>query len=108
MFGRERIEYKTPEQVLLMRRAGLVVAEALRVVRESAVPGVTTASLDSLAATVIGDLGAKPSFLGYHGYPATLCISVDDEIVHGIPGPRELADGDVVSVDCGAIVDGWH
>lgn len=108
MFGRERIEYKTPEQVLLMRRAGLVVAEALRVVREAAAPGVTTASLDALAATVIRDHGAKPSFLGYHGYPATLCISVDDEIVHGIPGPRVLVDGDVVSVDCGAIVDGWH
>src|SRR3954453_18444644 len=108
MFGRERIEYKTPEQVLLMRRAGLVVAETLRVVREAAVPGVTTAALDALASTVIGDLGATPSFLGYHDYPATLCISVDDEIVHGIPGPRGLVDGDVVSVDCGGILDGWH
>jgi methionyl aminopeptidase len=108
MFGRERIEYKTHEQVLLMRQAGLVVAEALRVVREHASPGVTTASLDALAATVIADHGAAPSFLGYHGYPATLCISVNEEIVHGIPGPRVLADGDVVSVDCGAIVDGWH
>lgn len=108
MFGRERIEYKTPEQVLLMRRAGLVVAEALGAVRDAAVAGATTASLDLLAATVIGDHGAKPSFLGYHGYPATLCISVNDEIVHGIPGPRVLGAGDVVSVDCGAIVDGWH
>lgn len=108
MFGRDRIEYKTHEQVLLMRRAGLVVAEALRVVRERAVPGVTTAALDGAAATVIGDLGAKPSFLGYHGYPATLCISVNEEIVHGIPGARVLEPGDVVSIDCGAIVDGWH
>ncbi|WP_426593019.1 type I methionyl aminopeptidase [Cellulomonas sp. McL0617] len=108
MFGRERIEYKTPEQVLLMRRAGLVVAEALSAVRAAAAPGVTTASLDALAATVIGDHGATPSFLGYHGYPATLCISVNDEIVHGIPGPRVLHAGDVVSVDCGAIVAGWH
>ncbi|WP_028050088.1 type I methionyl aminopeptidase [Cellulomonas sp. URHD0024] len=108
MFGRERIEYKSPEQVLLMRRAGLVVAEALRVVREAAVPGVTTAALDSMAATVIGDHGATASFLGYHGYPATLCISVNDEVVHGIPGSRVLTDGDLVSVDCGAIVDGWH
>ena len=108
MFGRERIEYKTPEQVLVMRRAGLVVAEALRVVRERAVPGVTTGELDAIGASVIASQGATASFLGYEGYPATLCISVNDEIVHGIPGPRVLEPGDVVSVDCGAIVDGWH
>jgi methionyl aminopeptidase len=108
MFGRERIEYKTPEQVLIMRRAGLVVAETLRVVRERAVPGVTTGELDAIGAAVIASQGATASFLGYDGYPATLCISVNDEIVHGIPGPRVLQPGDVVSVDCGAIVDGWH
>ncbi|GEK22161.1 type I methionyl aminopeptidase [Cellulomonas xylanilytica] len=108
MFGRERIEYKTPEQVLLMRRAGLVVAEALAAVRERAVPGVTTGQLDAVAAEVIGDHDAKASFLGYHGYPATLCVSVNDEVVHGIPGPRVLEAGDVVSIDCGAIVEGWH
>lgn len=108
MFGRERIEYKTPEQVLVMRRAGLVVAEALSALKQAARPGVSTASLDQLAATVIGDHGAIPSFLGYEGFPATVCISVNDEVIHGIPGARELAEGDVVSVDCGAIVDGWH
>ncbi|NUU18081.1 type I methionyl aminopeptidase [Cellulomonas humilata] len=108
MFGRERIEYKTPEQVLLMRRAGLVVAEALAAVRERAVAGVTTAQLDVVAAEVIGDRHATASFLGYEGYPATLCVSVNDEVVHGIPGPRVLEPGDVVSVDCGAIVEGWH
>jgi methionyl aminopeptidase len=108
MFGRERIEYKTPEQVLRMRRAGLVVADALAAVREQVRPGMTTADLDAVAADVIAAAGATPSFLGYHGFPATLCVSVNDEVVHGIPGPRVLAPGDVVSVDCGAIVDGWH
>lgn len=108
MFGRERIEYKTIDQVRVMRRAGLVVAESLRAVREAARPGMTTGDLDALGAAVIEEAGATASFLGYHGYPATLCVSVNDEVVHGIPGPRELAAGDVVSVDCGAIVDGWH
>lgn len=108
MFGRERIEYKTPEQVLLMRRAGLVVADALAAVRERAVAGVTTAELDSIASAVIEAAGALPSFLGYEGYPARICVSVNDEVVHGIPGPRVLEPGDVVSIDCGAIVDGWH
>ena len=108
MFGRERIEYKTHEQVRSMRSAGLVVARALETVRETVRPGMTTADLDALAAAVIADAGATPSFLGYEGYPASLCVSVNDEVVHGIPGPRELRPGDVVSVDCGAIVDGWH
>ena len=108
MFGRERIEYKTPEQVVLMRRAGLVVADALDAVRTALAPGVTTAELDALAEDVITSAGATPSFLGYHGYPASLCVSVNDEIVHGIPGARVLQPGDVVSVDCGAVVDGWH
>lgn len=108
MFGRERIEYKTPEQVAIMRRAGLVVAEALAAVREAAQPGVSTADLDRVAATVIAGAGASSSFFGYHGYPATVCISVNDEVVHGIPGSRILASGDIVSVDCGAVVDGWH
>ncbi|MBO3088488.1 type I methionyl aminopeptidase [Cellulomonas dongxiuzhuiae] len=108
MFGRERVEYKTPEQVAVMRRAGLVVADALDAVRTALAPGVTTARLDAVAEDVITSAGATPSFLGYHGYPASLCVSVNDEIVHGIPGSRVLQPGDVVSVDCGAIVDGWH
>ena len=108
MFGRDRIEYKSAEQVQAMRRAGLVVADAHAAVREAVRPGLTTADLDDVAAAVIRAAGATPSFLGYHGYPATLCISVNDEIVHGIPGERVLRPGDVVSVDCGAIVDGWH
>jgi len=108
VFGRERIEYKTPEQVAVMRRAGLVVADALDAVRAVLAPGVTTAELDAVAEEVIASAGATPSFLGYHGYPASLCVSVNDEIVHGIPGTRVLQPGDVVSVDCGAVVDGWH
>lgn len=108
MFGRDKIEYKTPDQVRLMRRAGLVVADALEAVRAEARPGLTTAHLDAIAAEVIRAAGATPSFLDYDGYPATLCISVNDEIVHGIPGPRTLAPGDIVSIDCGAIIEGWH
>ncbi|MEL7975537.1 type I methionyl aminopeptidase [Isoptericola sp. F-RaC21] len=109
IFGsRERIELKTPDQVCVMRRAGLVVASALEAVRAAARPGMTTADLDAVAARVIAEAGATPSFLGYEGYPATICVSVSEEVIHGIPGGRVLEVGDVVSVDCGAIVDGWH
>jgi methionyl aminopeptidase len=108
VLGRERIEYKSTDQVRLMRRAGLVVADALAAARAAAVPGATTADIDAAAAGVIREAGATPSFLGYHGYPATVCVSVNDEVVHGIPGDRALAEGDLVSVDCGAVVDGWH
>lgn len=108
MFRQEKIQYKTHEQVLLMRRAGLVVADALAAVRAQARPGLTTADLDAVAAEVIRAAGATPSFLGYDGFPATVCVSVNDEIVHGIPGSRTLEPGDVVSIDCGAIVEGWH
>lgn len=109
IFGsRERVELKTLDQVRVMRRAGLVVASALDAVRAAARPGMTTADLDEVAARTIAAAGATPSFLGYLGYPATICVSVGDEVIHGIPGARVLEVGDVVSVDCGAIVDGWH
>jgi len=109
IFGqRERVELKTREQVRVMRRAGLVVASALDAVRAAARPGLTTADLDAVAAATIADAGATPSFLGYEGFPATICVSVADEVIHGIPGGRVLEAGDVVSVDCGAVVDGWH
>ena len=108
MFGRERLPVKTTEQLHAMRAAGLVVGRCLQMVREHTAAGVTTGRLDDLAHTFIRDAGASPSFLGYQGFPATLCISVNDEVVHGIPGERVLLDGDLVSVDCGAIVDGWH
>ena len=113
MFG-ATLEIKTPEQILLMREAGLVVADALAAVRDAVRPGVTTAELDGVAAELIRSRGATPSFLGYGvpPFPATICASVNDAVVHGIPGSQVLADGDVVSIDCGAIVDdagqGWH
>jgi methionyl aminopeptidase len=110
MLGRDRIQYKTADQVCLMRRAGLIVADALDAVRAALRPGVTTGELDAVAHDVIRSAGAVPSFLGYGHppFPATTCISVNDEIVHGIPGGRAVAAGDVVSVDCGAILAGWH
>jgi len=92
-----------------MAAAGAVVAAALRAVREAAAPGVSTGDLNQIAESVIRDAGATPSFLGYHGYPASICSSVNDRVVHGIPSAtEELAAGDLVSVDCGAILDGWH
>jgi methionyl aminopeptidase len=108
VLGRDRIQYKTPDQVRAMRRAGLVVGETLQLLRETVRAGLATADLDAVAEKNIRSAGATPSFLGYHGFPATLCVSVNDEVVHGIPGDRVLKDGDVVSIDCGAIVDGWH
>jgi methionyl aminopeptidase len=104
-----QIEYKTPEQIERMRAAGLVVAEVLERVSAAAVPGVSTADLDRLAAEIIRSHGAVPSFLGYHGYPATLCTSVNEQIVHAIPSPTQLLrEGDVISIDAGAILAGWH
>jgi methionyl aminopeptidase len=103
------IELKTPSQLAAMREAGLVVAAALRAAADAVAPGVATADLDAVAAAEIRAAGAVPSFLGYQGYPATVCVSVNEEIVHGIPSPvRRLRAGDVVSIDCGAIVRGWH
>jgi methionyl aminopeptidase len=105
----ERIQLKTAEQIAIMRQAGLVVARALELMRTAAAPGVSTADLDEIARVVLSEAGAKSSFLGYHGYPAVICASRNDRVVHGIPtaGDR-LADGDIVSIDFGAIVDGWH
>ena len=103
------IEIKTPEQFARMREAGLVVANTLRVLAEAVRPGISTADLDAIAEREIRGAGAVPSFLGYYGYPATICTSVNEEIVHGIPSEnRRLNPGDVISIDCGAIVDGWH
>lgn len=108
MFGRQRIETKTTEQILLMRRAGLVVGQALEILRSCVTAGMTTAELDRVAEDYIRDHDGTPSFLGYHGFTGSLCVSVNEEVVHGIPGARRLADGDLVSIDCGAIVQGWH
>ncbi len=103
------VQVKTPAQLDRMREAGLIVAHALAAAAAAATPGVTTADLDAIAEREIRAAGAVPSFLGYHGYPATICTSVNDEIVHGIPSPqRRLAAGDLISIDCGAIAGGWH
>ncbi|MDR6863937.1 type I methionyl aminopeptidase [Phycicoccus sp. 3266] len=108
MFGRSRVETKTPDQILRMRRAGLVVGQTLQLMAQTVRPGMTTRQLDELAEEHIRGCGATPSFLGYHGFTGTLCTSVNDEVVHGIPGSRVLQEGDLISIDCGAIVDGWH
>ncbi|WP_127783966.1 type I methionyl aminopeptidase [Rhodococcus sp. X156] len=106
---RKVVPARTPGELDAMALAGSVVAAALAAVREAARPGVSTAELDEVSAQVMADAGAEPSFLGYHGFPATICSSVNDRVVHGIPSSEEvLADGDLVSIDCGAIVDGWH
>lgn len=91
-----------------MRRAGLLVAETLREVVAAVRPGTTTAALDDLAEEYIRSHDGIPSFQGYQGFPDTLCTSVNDQVVHGIPGPRVLHEGDLLSIDCGAIVAGWH
>lgn len=91
-----------------MRAAGRVVAEMHERIRAGLRPGVTTAELDRIGREVLERRGARSNFLGYHGFPAVICVSVNDEVIHGIPGPRVLQEGDVVGVDCGAIVDGWH
>lgn len=109
MLGRRaKIEIKTADQLASMRAAGLVVAGALAHVRSLVAPGVTTAQLDEAAAQFIADAGARSNFKGYHGFTGVICTSVNDEVVHGIPGPRVLHEGDLISIDCGAIVDGWH
>jgi methionyl aminopeptidase len=110
VFRDRGVEIKTPEQIALMRKAGLVVGRTLELLRSAARPGMTTGELDALAEENIRSSGAVPSFKGYSHppFPASICASVNDEIVHGIPGDRVLAEGDVVSIDCGAIVEGWH
>jgi methionyl aminopeptidase len=109
MIFRDRgIEIKTREQILSMRAAGLVVGRTLELLRGEVRAGISTGELDAIAEDNIRSSGALPSFKGYHGFTGSICASVNDEIVHGIPGDRVLADGDLISIDCGAIVDGWH
>ena len=102
------IQIKTLDELKTMRRAGLLVGQTLDLMRESIKVGMRTDALDAIAAANIKRGGATSNFKGYHGFPASICVSVNDEIVHGIPGDRIINDGDVVSVDCGAIVEGWH
>lgn len=102
------ITRRSDADIAAMRTAGRVVAEMHVAIRAGIKPGVTTASLDVIGRDVLERRGASSNFLGYHGYPAVICVSVNDEVVHGIPGERVLVEGDVVSVDCGAVVAGWH
>jgi methionyl aminopeptidase len=103
------IQIKTAHEIELMRASGLVTAGALKAVRAAVAPGVTTGELDAVAEDHIRSQGAIPNFLGYHGFTGTICASINSEIVHGIPNrERKLAAGDNISIDCGAILNGWH
>jgi methionyl aminopeptidase len=99
---------KSDREIAVMRRAGRMVAIVLGILTEELAAGMKTRELDAIAGRELARLGAKPSFKGYRGFPANLCVSVNDEIVHGIPGERVLAEGDIVSLDLGAIVDGFQ
>ncbi len=102
------IMVKSPMDLAAMRRAGQVAAQALRAVGEAVRPGITTGELDRIAEEQIRALGGEPSFLGYRGFPGSICASVDDEVVHGIPGPRVLREGEIISLDLGAVIEGFH
>lgn len=107
--GAQAVELKSPVEIATIREAGAIVADTLRILSKAAVPGVSTAELDRIAAAEIRRRKAAPAFLNYRGFPATLCVSVNSEVVHGIPSPaRVLREGDIVSLDLGAIVRGWY
>ncbi|WP_040686603.1 type I methionyl aminopeptidase [Nocardia vinacea] len=111
VFNRKKkvVPFRTAGELDAMAAAGAVVGRALVAVRASAKPGVSTLELDEIAEQVIRDAGAVPSFKGYHGFPGSICASVNDRVVHGIPTSSEiLTEGDLVSIDCGAILEGWH
>ncbi len=108
MFRQPKVEYKTTEQMLVMRDAGRVLATALDRTVAAATVGVTTAELNAVFEGVLREEGATSNFLGYHGFPASICTSVNAEVVHGIPGSYALQDGDILSIDGGAVVRGWH
>ena len=110
-FGRKRkvVPFRTAGELDAMAAAGAIVGAALVAVRDAAKPGVSTLELDEVAESVIRGAGAVPSFKGYHGFSGSICSSVNDRVVHGIPSAEDiLAEGDLVSIDCGAILDGWH
>jgi methionyl aminopeptidase len=99
---------RTPQEIGLMRQAGRIVADVLALMEDELKPGVTTAQLDAIAENYIRKAGCRPSFKGYRGYPGSICVSIDREVVHGIPGKRVIEEGQVVSVDAGAIWKGYH
>ena len=108
VFSRQQLEFKTVSQMQVMHQAGLILSRALDAAVEAAAPGVTTAEVDAVFAEVLREAGATPNFLGYYDYPATICASPNEIVVHGIPGPRVLREADIISIDGGAIVEGWH
>lgn len=108
MFARSRIELKSDEQLRHMAAAGAILHEALDATLAAAAPGVRTGELNDVFAEIITARGAKPNFLNYHGFPGYICTSVNEEVVHGIPGERVLQPGDVLKVDGGCIIEGWH
>jgi len=99
---------KSDREIEFMRQAGKIVATVLKILSEQVKPGMKTKELDAIAGREVARLGAKPSFKGYRGFPANLCVSINDEVVHGIPGERVIADGDIVSLDFGAIYNGYQ
>src|SRR5688572_2789411 len=99
---------KTPEELQKMRRSSLIVAEVLEEVKKSVAPGIRTRDLDALAEELILKKGGKPAFKGYNGYPATLCTSINSQIVHGIPGDYKMREGDILSIDCGTCCEGYY
>jgi len=99
---------KSPQEIAKMRAAGRVVAQALEAMRAAVRPGITTAQLDAIGEATIRKAGAKPSFKGLYDFPASVCVAVNDEVVHGIPGKKALKNGDIISLDTGAFLDGWH
>ena len=99
---------KSPEEVAAMRRSGSILVDVLNVLEDALRPGMTTGQLDAIAEEAITKAGATPSFKGYRGFPASICTSPNDVIVHGIPGPHRVEEGDILSVDVGVFFDGWH
>lgn len=102
------IYIKNSQEIDYMREAGRIVGETLLMLKDIIKPGITTAEIDKIAEEFITKQGAKPSFKGYGGFPATLCISSNDQVVHGIPGKTMLKEGDIVTLDCGALINGFH
>src|SRR6266550_8352118 len=109
MFSTKTIELKNSKEISLMREAGAIVGGTLKLLAEAARAGVSTAELDKIARVELVRRKAKPAFLGYHGFPAALCVSINSEVVHGIPSPRRtIAEGDLVSLDFGCVVGGFY
>lgn len=106
--SQRKIEYKNNGQLRIMAQAGVLLSEALDAAVAAVAPGVTTDEIDAAFAEVVDAAGAQYNFLGYYGYPKHICVSVNEEVVHGIPGPRKLAEGDILSIDGGCVVRGWN